>query len=1019
MVRKAATAMSVLTPRLLPRMSSGAAIAIVVLLISALFAFFTARFIEEKKHAVEDSVKVLTSNFVGAIDEQVVSSVDKIDLIVRALADQLETQLASKGRVNTRAIDKAAAIDVARIPELDGLRVTDESGKLIAGTGVRGGGPATYGDRDFFFTHRDHADSGLIVSKPLFGRVGRKWVISLTRRYRHADGSFAGVISAAILVDHFTRLLSVLDLGPGGIALIRDADLGMVTRYPPIEGPAGATGNRTASKELTDLVRSGKPKGTFHSAATADGVERTGSYRILSRVPFVVIAGMSSDHYLVGWRSDVHAGVMVVGVFVVVLSLSGLLLWRIWRHLKEQKESFRMLFDSHPLPVWVWDHETFRYLAINDAAVAHYGYSREQFLGMTVLDIRPPEDREVIHQAARYSKGSPRRTDRHVRHLKADGALIDVSVHAQTLHYRGRTATLVVGIDVTERKRAEEELRRTKSFLDTVINHVPAAIIVKDVQDWRFLLTNKKGEEFFGLAREQIIGRTPAQLFEPEAAQLITEQDRRALVADGFEYTGKQLRRGRGGYEVVSTKRLVIRDAKGAPEHLLSIVEDITERVRAAEKTEYMARHDALTGLANRILFAEKAKEALDQLAQSGSAFSILLLDLDLFKTVNDSLGHPVGDELLKAVGARLSASIRDTDIVARLGGDEFAILVSSDGDQRESAVTMASTLLDAVGAPYDVDGDHIDIGTSIGIALAPAHGTDVDQLMKSADLALYKAKGDGRNRFRIFEEAMGIEAKARRALQVDLRNALKDDQFEVHYHPIVEINSGNIASVEALVRWRHPQRGMIAPGDFIPLAEETGLINPIGEWVLRQACSDAVHWPPTVKVSVNLSPVQFRNIATIDMFCSALRDSGLPPERLEVEITESVFLKGDAETVETLHQLRCMGLSIMLDDFGTGYSSLSYLRMFPFDKIKIDRSFVHELSKNTDCGAIVSAVAHLGRNLRIPTVAEGVETEDQLLLVRAAGCTLAQGFLFGQPCPAAALSFRSLRDRMPKITAG
>jgi EAL domain-containing protein (putative c-di-GMP-specific phosphodiesterase class I) len=265
----------------------------------------------------------------------------------------------------------------------------------------------------------------------------------------------------------------------------------------------------------------------------------------------------------------------------------------------------------------------------------------------------------------------------------------------------------------------------------------------------------------------------------------------------------------------------------------------------------------------------------------------------------------------------------------------------------------------------------------------------------------------------------MGIEAKARRALQVDLRNALKDDQFEVHYHPIVEIKGGDIASIEALVRWRHPQRGMIAPCDFIPLAEETGLINPIGEWVLRRACSDAVHWPPTVKVSVNLSPVQFRNVATVDMFCRALRDSGLPPGRLEVEITESVFLNGDAETVETLHQLRCMGLSIMLDDFGTGYSSLGYLRMFPFDKIKIDRSFVRELSKNTECDAIVSAVAHLGRDLRIPTVAEGIETEDQLLLVRAAGCTLAQGFLFGQPCPVGALSFRGWRERMPKIAAG
>ena len=451
----------------------------------------------------------------------------------------------------------------------------------------------------------------------------------------------------------------------------------------------------------------------------------------------------------------------------------------------------------------------------------------------------------------------------------------------------------------------------------------------------------------------------------------------------------------------------------------VAIHQDITAQKRAETQITYMARHDDLTSLANRAVLLEKMEEELARARRHGSKFTLFILDLDLFKTVNDTLGHPVGDELLKVVADRLLSCIGETDTVARLGGDEFAILATVDGDQRETAIATANKLLAAVAAPYDLDGHHLNIGTSIGIALAPEHGTAVDQLVKNADLALYRAKAEGRNAYRFFDDAMSIEARRRRAYQNDLRNALANDEFELHYHPIVDIQTREIASVEALIRWRHPQRGLIAPAEFIHVAEETGLINPIGDWVLRKACSDAMRWPPAVKVSVNLSAVQFRKVYPIDNFCDVLAESGLPPERLELEITETVLLQGSAENVETLHQLRLMGISIVLDDFGTGYSSLSYLRMFPFDKIKIDRSFVHELAKNADCAAIVSAVAGLGRSLRIGTVAEGIETEDQLLLVRAAGCTHAQGYLFGRPCPAQALKLPSVEQQPAKDRSG
>ena len=391
------------------------------------------------------------------------------------------------------------------------------------------------------------------------------------------------------------------------------------------------------------------------------------------------------------------------------------------------------------------------------------------------------------------------------------------------------------------------------------------------------------------------------------------------------------------------------------------------------------------------------------------------MLDLDLFKGVNDSLGHPVGDELLKAVARRLLACLRETDTVARLGGDEFAIMVTVDGDQREEAIATANRLLEALSAPYSFDDHRLDISTSIGIALAPEHGTDVDQLIKSADLALYKAKVGGRNTFRLFEAAMGADADARRTLEIDLRNALARDEFELHYHPIVDIRTNEIANMEALIRWRHPERGQIAPADFIPLAEESGLINPIGEWVLRQACADAAGWPPQFKVAANLSPVQFRRGNLVEGISRILGETGCSPKRLMLEITETVLMQGTTENFETLHQLRKLGISIVLDDFGTGYSSLSYLRLFPFDQIKIDRSFVSELSSNADCAAIVSAVASLGRSLHVDTVAEGVETEEQLVLARAAGCTHAQGFLFGRPCPVWELDFTHMAKRKQK----
>jgi diguanylate cyclase (GGDEF)-like protein len=378
----------------------------------------------------------------------------------------------------------------------------------------------------------------------------------------------------------------------------------------------------------------------------------------------------------------------------------------------------------------------------------------------------------------------------------------------------------------------------------------------------------------------------------------------------------------------------------------------------------------------------------------------VLCIDLDLFKTVNDSFGHPVGDRLLKQVAERLATAIRGANLAARLGGDEFAVILAADVSPNEASA-CASLLIEMLSAPYDIDGRELVIGASVGIALSPGDGATSEELMRNADMALYRAKSDGGGVHHFFAKEMDLQAQRRRDMELDLRRAFANGEFELHYQPLVSIASNRISGFESLLRWRHPDKGMISPAEFIPVAEDIGLITQLGEWVLREACSEAVKWPRDIKVAVNLSPAQFRSRNLVQVVISALAHSGLSPKRLELEITESIFLAETDANLATLHQLRELGVGISMDDFGTGYSSLSYLRSFPFDKIKIDRSFVKDLAQRPDCVAIVRAISGLGRSLNITTTAEGVETEDQLDWLRAEGCNEVQGFLFSAARPA------------------
>jgi diguanylate cyclase (GGDEF)-like protein len=551
--------------------------------------------------------------------------------------------------------------------------------------------------------------------------------------------------------------------------------------------------------------------------------------------------------------------------------------------------------------------------------------------------------------------------------------------------------------------RSSRELKAARDRLDAAMNNVPQGLCMFDAE-MRLTVANARYLEMYGLAGEITPGCALHDILQRRAARGNFSVDPDCYIAD----LRAQLDLGKPFSAITHLKdgRVISVQNQPAPGGgWVAMHEDITARQRAEARIAHMARHDALTDLPNRAYFSEEMDRLLARLGTGGAPFNVLLFDLDLFKTVNDSLGHPIGDEVLKAIADRLRGAAFDRYTTARFGGDEFAILQAEEGDQRENAVVLAKRLQSTLCEPYQIEGHQIVIGISIGIALVPEHGTSQVELLKSADLALYRAKS-GRLGFQFYEAEMDSEARLRHELEVDLREAAAKNQFVLHYQTIVDVQSRRVCGAEALVRWNHPKRGLLGPDRFIPIAEEHGLIIPIGEWILRQACRDAAAWPEHVRLAVNLSAVQFRSGNLLTCVTDALVDSGLCPSRLELEVTESVLLENSTESVAVLHQLKTCGVHIVLDDFGTGYSSLSYLRMFPFDKIKIDKSFVAEFSNRADCAAIVCAVTGLGRTLQLDTTGEGVETAEQFELLRAAGCTHVQGFLFNRPVPASELDF-------------
>ncbi|WP_244633760.1 sensor domain-containing protein [Erwinia persicina] len=566
--------------------------------------------------------------------------------------------------------------------------------------------------------------------------------------------------------------------------------------------------------------------------------------------------------------------------------------------------------------------------------------------------------------------------------------------------------------DCTEVREYEQQILRTKelaeqnsakmaslsTFLDTIIANIPSCVIVEDVVSREILLLNNKAEQLLGGTQRDFIGKRGPECMTAEMGEYFMQLSDAAQRREGMQ-RNERLLMTPGGERIISASASIIRGNDEHHNYVLLIADDVTDQRAADAQIHHMAHHDNLTSLPNRVLFNQRLTQALRDDRDGRRKTATLGLDLDNFKNVNDALGHQTGDDLLRSVAVRLRGVLRDQDTLARSGGDEFSIVLPG-LTQRQEAEAVATRLIETIRPPFSVDGHNLSVGLSIGIAIADGGMATPDELLRRADMALYEAKRNGRNRFEHFTETMGAMAQRRRAIENDLREALTSRQLRLYYQPITNHLHREIIGYEALMRWQHPERGIIMPVDFIPIAEETGLIHSLGAYALYEACREAATWPGEQSVAVNLSPLQFKNSALVSVVEAALKESGLAPHRLEVEITESVLLDNTLVNIHILQNLKALGIRIALDDFGTGYSSLSYLRSFPFDKIKIDKSFINDMHDSREALAIIRAITGMSRSLDIQITAEGVESNEQFERLKEEGCTLFQGYYFGRPQP-------------------
>ncbi len=858
---------------------------LVVLALNALFIALAAYSLHHSHVNYEHRAQQLTQNLVTLVDQNLTANVEKIDLSLHNVVDELQRQLALGG-IDQVSSSAFVARQGKHNPELEGLRVVDATGhsRIGSGPGKEKHSVLDLSARGWFQTQRDQASAGLVVSRPIRSMDTGEWIISFSRRLVTPDGQFAGAVSASAPVTHFSQIISTLDIGKNGVVLLRDADLGLVARVPSAPDPKlGEIGNTKVSAELRELFNSGAKQATFHTLRSPAGVERTSSFRRLSAGSFIVIVGLGAVDYMAGWWSELRTMLAFCLAFAAIT------------------------------------------------------------IGATLM----------LHRSL-----------------------------------AGRRST-----------------QARLALLANVFQHNGEAIVIIDERN-HIIDINQRFTELTGLDMDDVRHRDARQL---AGARTPHEQLRELATAVNTHghWQGELWLQHKAGHEIPTWLSMAaMRDADGTITHRIASFSETTVLKQAQEDVLHLAHHDTLTNLPNRASLQEHLSHNITTARREGRQLAVMFIDLDRFKDVNDTLGHVVGDGLLVAVAERLKAVVRDSDVVARLGGDEFVIVLSGlTGSAGEHAALVASKIVREFERPFQVQGNELHSAPSIGIGIYPDDGSDGETLMKNADAAMYHAKSAGRNNFQFFTAALNEAASERLAIEGGLRHALERGEFVLHYQPQVVMADGQVRCVEALVRWQHPERGLLPPMSFIPVAEDTGLIVPIGDWILGHALQQLARWRQQgltdLRMAVNLSGHQLRVNGFLEHVAAHLRRASLPASALELEITESVAMQQPERTVALLQALRQLGVALAIDDFGTGYSSLSHLKQMPLNCLKLDRSFVRDIEHDANDAAISAATLSMAHSLGLTVVAEGVENPMQLEFLRRLGCDSVQGHHFSAPLPA------------------
>jgi diguanylate cyclase (GGDEF)-like protein/PAS domain S-box-containing protein len=970
----------------------------------AMVGEFRERALSNNGRELENTVVLLSRHF----DQQF----EDCDVIAANLITQMQISAIPaaeqfKAQMSTPEAHEMLHSKASVSSYIGSVNIFDTDGQLINSSDTWPVPPINISDRSYFKTFKSDPQAAAMLTAPVLSTFTGGWSTIVAHRLSGPNGVFLGVMARRIDPATYEKFFATVALGKGAAIAMFHTDGTLLARFPHVETMIGR--KFKTAPVLQHVLAEGGLR-TLRVKSPIDQTDRLVSAAVVGRFPIAIVVTKTVSAALADWGAQTRLLIAAAVLCAVVIAFIFFLMIRqIARQNRDAQQRLELEKDRLDTAL----NNMTQGLVLYDAS-ARVVTTNQRYLDLHSLpaDLVKPglHFRELIqlrrdtgtfdgdidefcssvmHEVARGRV--------HHRLLEcADGRAFQIV--NKPLSQGGWVATIE---DITERRNLEHERDRSYAFLREIIDHIPSQITVKDARDRRYVLCNQVAETQFCLSRAEIVGRTAFELFDPTLAERITADDEEALKSadslfiDEHRWESKAL-----GGRFITSKRIIIRDQAAEPRYIINVVEDVTERRRADEKIAHLAHYDALTDLPNRVLFRERIERELKRAAQ-GKPFALLYIDIDEFKGINDSLGHHVGDELLKTVASRIRACVTEDDLIARLGGDEFAVIKTGIASAAE-VEDFVTPLFEAIRRPCQCLGHQLSTNASIGIALAPQDGTELDQLIKNADLAMYAAKSGGRRTYRFFEPAMDASAKARLTMEQDLRQALASGGFEIHYQPLVNLGRDEVCGCEALLRWRHPERGMVSPAEFIPVAEDAGLIDELGDWVLRTACAEAATWPDRIRIAVNVSPIQLQCQTLAIRIAGALATSGLKPDRLEIEITEAVLIRDDEAALAILHQLRGIGVRIALDDFGTGYSSLSYLKRFPFDKIKIDRCFVSDIDAADGSSSIVRAVVNIAAALNMTTVAEGVETETQRALLHELGCTEMQGYLFSAAKPAA-----------------